>query len=53
MYYDHVNNALEKKTVYPVFGSIVYNRFIVYKRKKFFKAVFHVIIVDQCNQTAR
>ena len=34
-------------------GSIVYNRFIIYKRQNFLKVVVHVIIIDQCNQTAR
>ena len=33
-------------------GSIVYNRAIVYKRQKFLKLVVHVIIIEQCNQTA-
>ena len=36
-----------------IFGSIVYNRAIVYKRHNFLKVVVHVIIIDQCNQTAR
>ena len=35
------------------FGSIVYNRSIVFKRQKFLKVVIHVIIIDQCNQNAR
>ena len=34
-------------------GSIVYNRVIEYKRKNFLKAVVHVILRDQCNQTVR
>ena len=36
-----------------VFGSIVHNRAIVYKRQHVLKVVVHVIIIDQCNQTAR
>ena len=40
-------------TVYkPSFGSTVYNRVIVYKHQNFPKVVVHVIIIDQCNQTA-
>ena len=38
---------------YRLFGSIVYNRAIQYKRQDFLKVVVHVIIIDQCNQTAR
>ena len=34
---------------YFIFGSIVYNRAIVYKRYNFLKVVVHVIIIDQCN----
>ena len=35
--------------------SILYNWVIVYKRQNFLKihVVVHVIIIDQCNQTAR
>ena len=38
-----------------VFGSIVYNRAIVYKRQNFLTVFVHVIIIDQieCNQTGR
>ena len=36
-----------------IFGSIVYNRAIVYKRQIFLKIVVHVIIIEECNQTAR
>ena len=36
-----------------LFGSNVYNLSIVYKRHNFLKEVVHVIIIDQCNQTAR
>ena len=32
-----------------LFGSIVYNRAIVYKRQNFLQIVVHVIITDQCN----
>ena len=35
------------------FGSIVYNRAIVYKRQNFFMVIVIKIITDQCNQTAR
>ena len=35
------------------FGSIVYNRAIVYTYRKFLKLVVHEIIIDQCNQTVR
>ena len=38
---------------YDIFGSIVHNRAIVYKHQNFLKVVVHVIIIDQCNQTAR
>ena len=31
-----------------IFGSIVYNRVIVYKRQNFLRV--HVIIIDQCGQ---
>ena len=41
----------ENKT--GLFGSIIYNRAILYKRQKFLKLVADVIIIDQCNQTAR
>ena len=34
-------------------GWIVYKRAIVYNLQKFLKVVVHVIIIDQCNQTAR
>ena len=36
-----------------LFGSIIYNQGMVYKRQNFFKAVVHVNIVDQCNQNLR
>ena len=36
-----------------IIGSILYNRAIIYKRQNFLKIVIHVIIIDQCNQTAR
>ena len=32
---------------------VVYNKAIVYKRQNVLKVVVHVIIIDQCNQTAR
>ena len=35
------------------FWSMVYNRAIVYESKIFLKVVVHMIIIDQCNQTAR
>ena len=35
------------------FWSSVYNRALVYKRQNFLKIVVHVIMADQCNQTAR
>ena len=35
-----------------IFGLILYNRAIVYKCLKILKVVVHVIITDQCNQTA-
>ena len=33
--------------------DFVYNRAIVYKRHNFLQVIVHVIIIDQCNQTAR
>ena len=33
--------------------SIVYSKAIEYRRQNFLKVVVHVIIIDQCNQTAR
>ena len=34
-------------------GSIVFNPAILNKRQNFLKVVVHVIMIDQCNQTAR
>ena len=36
-----------------IFRSITYNRAIVYKRQNVLAVVVHVIINDQCNQTAQ
>ena len=36
-----------------IFGSIVDNQAIEYKCQNFHKVAVHVIIIDQCNQTAR
>ena len=46
-------NTVFFNTEFTIIRSIVYNRAIRYKRKNFFKVVVHVIIIDQCNQTAR
>ena len=34
-----------------IFGLIVDNRIIVYKRQNFLKAVIHLIIIDRCDQS--
>ena len=39
--------------MFTMFGSIIHNRAIVYKRKTFLKIVVHGIISDQCNQSNR
>ena len=46
-------NPQQNSATWKILGSIVYNRAIVYKHQNFLKVVVHVIIIDQCNQTAR
>ena len=43
---------VERERAALLFGSIVDNRAIEYKRQNVLKVVVHVIFIDQCNQSA-
>ena len=52
--FPHKSSFYEKigDHIHYMFGSIVYNQVIVYKRQNFLKVVVHMIFIDQCNKTA-
>ena len=50
---ENTNIIIGKTILQILFWSIVYSQAIVYKHQNFFKVDVHVIIIDQCIQTAR
>ena len=52
MVLQHFTLRPDVEVTVSVFGSVVYNRAIVYKRQIFLKVLVDVIIIEQCNQTA-